>query len=42
MAAENLNTFQNQVLPVYKTKDLQFGRFKNYDMTYGHFAKAPS
>lgn len=39
MAADNLNTFQNQVVPIYKSKDLQFARFKNYDMIYGHFAK---
>lgn len=38
IAAEH--TLNKHSFPVYKAKDLQFCRVKNYELTYGHYSKA--
>ncbi|RWS28764.1 S-adenosylmethionine decarboxylase proenzyme-like protein [Leptotrombidium deliense] len=42
IASESLQDYRNLTFYGYSSKELQICHFKNYDLTYGLFAKAPS
>lgn len=42
MAFNNIHEYKSTSFSGYRREELQFSKFKNYELTYGNFAREPS